>query len=39
MTMLDQPAIGYDDGDIDTNVSTNGHINPHFPSKALISLS
>ena len=27
MTMLDQPAIGYDDGDIDTNVSTNGHIN------------
>lgn len=27
MTMLDQPAIGYDDGDIDTNVSANGHIN------------
>jgi len=27
MTMPSQPAIGYDDGDIDTNISANPHVN------------
>ena len=33
MTMLNQPTIGYDDGDVDTNTTTNPHISDLIASR------
>jgi secreted PhoX family phosphatase len=33
MTMLNQPMIGYDDGDVDTNTTANPHINDLIASR------